>query len=64
MEGTTQLDSPCGEGMKITITKDGPYIVCGHVPLKREIITLVGGHREYRLDRIFETEETLSLIHI
>ncbi|WP_102374399.1 CDGSH iron-sulfur domain-containing protein [Raoultibacter massiliensis] len=61
MEGTTQPDSPCGEGMKITITKDGPYIVCGRVPLKREIITLVGGHREYRLDRIFETEETYAL---
>lgn len=47
--------------MKITVTASGPYIVTGHVPLKREIITHVGGHYEYVFDRLFETEAAYAL---
>lgn len=60
-EDTTRPEQPSVEAAKITIVEDGPYIITGHVPLKREIITPVGGHREYKLDRIFETEETYAL---
>lgn len=47
--------------MKITIMKDGPYLVTGRVPLKREIVRHVGGHYEYVFDRLFETEESYAL---
>lgn len=47
--------------MKITIEENGPYLVTGNVPLKREIITPIDGHYEYRLDRIFATEESYAL---
>ena len=58
---TQSAQSDAAATMKITIVKDGPYIVSGNVPLKREIIKLVGGHREYELDRVFETKESYAL---
>ncbi|MDJ1650837.1 MULTISPECIES: CDGSH iron-sulfur domain-containing protein [Gordonibacter] len=47
--------------MSITITKNGPYVVSGGVPLLQEIITPVDGHREYRLRRSFPPAQTYAL---
>ena len=47
---------------KITITKDGPYIVTGNVPLYEKIITPVGdGTYEYREGRSLPNSETYAL---
>lgn len=47
--------------MSITIVEDGPYVVKGSVPLVEEVITPVGGHREYRLRRTFPPTQTYAL---
>lgn len=45
----------------IRITKDGPYVVSGSVPLIQEAIVLVGGHREYHTRHLFPAQQTYSL---
>lgn len=47
--------------MKITIVKNGPYIVSGSVPLKEKIITPVGKHYVYRDGRKYPLKDTYSL---
>ena len=47
--------------MSITITHNGPYLVNGSVPLTIEVITPVGGHREYRTVRSFPEQESYAL---
>ena len=47
--------------MRITIAKDGPYLVSGGIPLDEEVITLEGGHREYCPGREFPQGETYAL---
>lgn len=47
--------------MSITISLNGPYLVNGGVPLTQEVITPVGGHREYRTARAFPHQETYAL---
>ena len=46
------VDAPV-DRMSITISLNGPYLVNGGVPLTQEVITPVGGHREYRTARAF-----------
>ncbi|HIW21175.1 MAG TPA: CDGSH iron-sulfur domain-containing protein [Candidatus Dorea intestinavium] len=47
--------------MKITITKNGPYLVTGGVPLKEMIITKVGKHYEFKEGRTFPLEDEYAL---
>ena len=47
--------------MKIKITKNGPYIVSGNVPLDEKIITPIGKHYEYRQGRDLPQNETYAL---
>ena len=51
------VDAPV-DRMSITISLNGPYLVNGGVPLTQEVITPVGGHREYRTARAFPHQET------
>jgi CDGSH-type Zn-finger protein len=46
---------------KITITKDGPYLVAGGVPLNEKIMVSVGHHREYQPGREFEVGDPYAL---
>ena len=50
------VDAPV-DRMSITISLNGPYLVNGGVPLTQEVITPVGGHREYRTARAFPTRK-------
>ena len=50
------VDAPF-DRMSITISLNGPYLVNGGVPLTQEVITPVGGHREYRTARAFPPQE-------
>ena len=54
------VDAPV-DRMSITISLNGPYLVNGGVPLTQEVITPVGGHREYRTARAFPHQETYAL---
>ena len=54
------VDAPF-DRMSITISLNGPYLVNGGVPLTQEVITPVGGHREYRTARAFPHQETYAL---
>ena len=54
------VDAPV-DRMSITISLNGPYLVNGGVPLTQEVITPVGGHREYRTARAFPHQETYTL---
>jgi len=45
----------------ITITKDGPYLVKGGVPLNEKIMVSVGHHREYQQGRVFDQQEEYAL---
>ena len=47
--------------MVIKIIKQGPYLVCGNIPLHEKIITQVGGHKEYRNGRDLAQNETYAL---
>ena len=47
--------------MKIKITKDGPYLVSGKVPLDEQIMVTEGQNRAYRQGRTFETREQYAL---
>jgi CDGSH-type Zn-finger protein len=51
------------EGMKITVTTDGPYLVEGAVPMVRQSIVAdaQGDSREWQEGESFETKETYSL---
>ncbi|MRX83081.1 CDGSH iron-sulfur domain-containing protein [Eggerthella guodeyinii] len=49
------------ERMSITISHNGPYLVHGGIPLTQEVITPVGGHREYRTALTFPLQETYAL---
>lgn len=51
------------EGMKITITENGPYIVHGNVPLTEDAIcrSSDGSHLEYHKVREFDSQETYAL---
>ena len=51
------------EGMKITVTKDGPYLVEGAVPMVRQSIVAdaQGDSREWQEGESFETKETCAL---
>ena len=55
----TQGETPTP--MSITIVENGPYVVNGSVPLLEEVITPVGGHREYRVRRTFPATQTYAL---
>ena len=55
----TQGDAPTP--MSITIVENGPYVVNGSAPLLEEVITPVGGHREYRVRRTFPATQTYAL---
>lgn len=48
---------------EIKITKNGPYIVSGSVPLKEDTVVEAedGGHLEYRTVKEYETQETYAL---
>ncbi|MDR1422760.1 MAG: CDGSH iron-sulfur domain-containing protein [Coriobacteriales bacterium] len=46
---------------KITILKDGPYIVAGGVPLDEKIMVSAGHERVYEQGRVFEVGETYAL---
>jgi CDGSH-type Zn-finger protein len=46
---------------KITILKDGPYLVEGGVPLDEKVMVSQGHHREYQQGRTFKTEESYAL---
>jgi CDGSH-type Zn-finger protein len=46
---------------KITITKNGPYIVEGGIPLNEKIMVSAGHHREYQPGRSFEAGEEYAL---
>lgn len=56
-----QTKAPLDPSMRIKITKDGPYIVSGGIPLDEEIITLVGHHREYHPGRDLPQSQTYAL---
>lgn len=51
------------QGMSITITKDGPYVVSGSVPLTEDAIveSADGSHLEYHRVREYETKEKYEL---
>jgi CDGSH-type Zn-finger protein len=51
------------EGMKITVTTDGPYLVEGAVPMARQSIVAdaQGDSREWQEGESFETKETYAL---
>lgn len=53
--------TPDARTMSITISLNGPYLVRGGVPLMQQIITPVGGHREYRTACTFPEQETYAL---
>ena len=57
------VDAPV-DRMSITISLNGPYLVNGGVPLTQEVITPVGGHREYRTARAFPHQETYALCRV
>jgi CDGSH-type Zn-finger protein len=46
---------------KITITKNGPYLVSGGVPLNEKVMVSKGRHREYQAGRTFEVQENYAL---
>jgi CDGSH-type Zn-finger protein len=46
---------------KITIVKDGPYLVEGAVPLDEKVMVAKGHHREYQQGRVFEAQERYAL---
>jgi len=47
--------------LKIKITKNGPYIVSGHVPLSEKTIVVHGHVNEYTDGKTFPVEETYAL---
>lgn len=49
------------KGCKITILKDGPYIVSGGVPLSEKIISPIGNTYEYKEGRSLPQAETYAL---
>lgn len=51
------------EGMSITITENGPYIVRGNVPLSEDAIcnSKDGSHLEYHKVRDYDSQETYAL---
>lgn len=57
-EETPQVDKST---MRISITKDGPYIVSGNIPLKEKIITPADGHKILEDGKIFEHAESYAL---
>jgi CDGSH-type Zn-finger protein len=46
---------------KITILKNGPYVVEGGIPLNEKVMVSVGHHREYQPGRTFEVGEEYAL---
>ncbi|MDR2197640.1 MAG: CDGSH iron-sulfur domain-containing protein [Coriobacteriales bacterium] len=46
---------------KITIVKDGPYLVAGSVPLDEKVMLSAGHERVYQQGRVFEAKETYAL---
>lgn len=46
---------------RITIVKDGPYIVSGNVPISEKVIVPVGNEYEYRLGRKLPQAQTYAL---
>lgn len=46
---------------KITIVKDGPYLVSGGVPLDEKVMVSAGKNREYQAGRNFEAGESYAL---
>jgi CDGSH-type Zn-finger protein len=51
------------EGIEITVTTNGPYLVKGHVPMARQTIVADdrGDSREWREGESFETKESFAL---
>jgi CDGSH-type Zn-finger protein len=51
------------EGMNITVTRNGPYLVQGGVPMARQTIVadVQGESREWQEGESFETQETFAL---
>ena len=47
--------------MSVTIVANGPYIVCGSIPLVEEVITPVGKHYEYRQTQVFPLKDQYAL---
>ncbi len=47
--------------MKIKVQKDGPYLVCGNVPLEEKIIVPEGHGVKYEQGRTFPQKETYAL---
>lgn len=46
-ENNENPTSDLTDDMVIRILEEGPYLVCGGIPLREKIITQVGGHKEY-----------------
>jgi CDGSH-type Zn-finger protein len=46
---------------KITITKDGPYLVSGGIPLDEKVMVSHGHERIYQQGQTFEAKETYAL---
>lgn len=46
---------------KVVIVKDGPYLVCGSIPLKEELMCTEGEHREYKPGRELAQAQTYAL---
>lgn len=57
----SKTENALDPAMRIKITKDGPYVVSGNIPLNEEIITLVGHHREYHPGRDLPQSNTYAL---
>lgn len=55
------MDSSKTEGMCITITEDGPYIVTGSVPLRIGIIEQGDGHKVTKYIKEFPLQESYAL---
>ena len=62
-EVSRESGSSVGDGMSITVTKDGPYEVTGSVPLARQTIVADddGFSVEWRQGQVFETAESYRL---
>lgn len=54
-------ESSSAPALRIVISKDGPYLVSGGVPLVEQIITPVEGHMEYRMRRELAAAPTYAL---
>lgn len=55
------MNTSKAEGMSITITEDGPYIVSGSVPLRIGIIEQGDGHKIMTYGKEFPLQETYAL---